>query len=58
MRIKRGHTVLMTGGVDFLHGSAGWNGARQTDGSVRQTHVSRVNASCIEIVQIFTCERF
>lgn len=48
---KRSLTVLTTGGADSLHGSAGWNGARQTDGSVPQTHVSSVHFSCIETVQ-------
>lgn len=45
--------MLMTGSVDFLHGSAGWDGARQTDGSVRQTHVSSVNTSDTERLQMF-----
>lgn len=39
MVMKRGPTVLATGGVDSLHGPAGWNGARQTDGSGRQLAV-------------------
>lgn len=60
MLIRRGHTVLLTGGVDSLHGSAGWNSAWQADGSVKHTYTPQVLILVLyrNCAKLYSCEFF